>query len=72
MELQSVAELINDQTPMGKPGSRKPPLPKPEPTIKLRPALLSEERPSVTEVTTEFLEASEARAKATDTAPQNE
>jgi len=60
------------QQTWGKPGSRKPPLQKTEPTIKLRPALLSEEPPSVTEFTTEFLEASEARAKAPDTAPQNE
>src|SRR6266705_3137267 len=47
------------QQTWGKPISRKPPLPKSEPTIKLRPALLSEEHPSVTESTTEFLEASE-------------
>ncbi|HTF37750.1 MAG TPA: hypothetical protein VK651_05540 [Blastocatellia bacterium] len=60
------------QQTWGKPISRKPPLPEPDPTIKLRPALLSEEHPSVTEFTTEFLEASEARAKAPDTAPQNE
>ena len=60
------------QQTWGKPSSRKLPSPKPEPTIKLRPALLSEEHPSVTEFTTEFLEASEARAKAPDTAPQNE
>jgi hypothetical protein len=60
------------QQTWGKPKSRKPLLQKPEPTIKLRPALLSEEHPSVTEFTTEFLEASEAQAKAPDTAPQNE
>jgi len=60
------------QPRLGKPGSREPALPKPEPTIKLRPALLSEEHPSVTEFTTDFLEASEAQAKAPDTAPQNE
>jgi hypothetical protein len=60
------------QQTWSKPSSRKPPLPTPEQTIKLRPALLSEEHPSVTEFTTEFLEASEARAKAPDTAPQNE
>lgn len=58
----------------GKPRSRRPalPKPKPEPTNKLRPALLSEEQPSITEQTTEFLEASEARAKVRDTAPQPE
>ena len=55
-----------------KPGSRKPLLQKPEPTIKPRPALLSEEHPSVTEFTTEFLEAYEVKAKAADTAPQKE
>lgn len=52
--------------------SRRPPLPKPQPTIKLRSVLLPEEQPSITEQTTEFLEASEARAKVRDTAPQNE
>jgi hypothetical protein len=60
------------QQTWSKPSSRKPALPKPEPTMRLRPALLSEEQPSITEQTTEFLEASEARAKAPDTAPQNE
>lgn len=60
------------QQTWGKPSSRKPALPKPEPTIKLRPVLLPEEQPSITEQTTEFLEASEARAKVRDTAPQNE
>jgi len=60
------------QLTRSKPKSRKPLLQKPEPTIKVRPALLSEEHPSVTEFTTEFLEASEVQAKAPDTAPQNE
>lgn len=55
-----------------KPGSRKLAPPKPEATIKMRPELLSEEQPSITEQTTEFLEAAEARAKVRDTAPQNE
>lgn len=60
------------QTTWGKSSSRKPALPKPESTIKLQPALLSEEQPTITEHTTEFLEASEALAKPRDTAPQNE
>lgn len=60
------------QQTWSKPSSRKPALPKPEPTIKLRPVLLPEEQPSVTDQTTELLEASEARIKVRDTAPQNE
>jgi len=52
--------------------SRRPPLPKPQPTIKLRPVVLSEEQPSVTEQTTESLEETEARINVRDTAPQNE
>ena len=60
------------QQTWSKPSSRKPALPKVEPTIKLRPVLLPEEQPSVTEETTELLEASEARINVRDTAPQNE
>jgi hypothetical protein len=52
--------------------SRRPPLPKPQPTIKLRSVLLPEEQPSVTDQTTEFLEEIEARINVRDTAPQNE
>lgn len=52
--------------------SRRPPLPKPDTTNKLSPVLLSAEQPSITEQTTEFLEASEARINVRDTAPQNE
>jgi hypothetical protein len=55
-----------------KPSSRKPALPNSEPTIKLKPVLLPEEQPSVTDQTTELLEASEARINVRDTAPQNE
>jgi len=56
----------------GKPSQQEPALPEPEPTIKLRRALLSDEQPSITEQTTELLEASEARINVRDTAPQNE
>jgi len=52
--------------------SRRPPLPKPQSTIKLSPVLLPEEQPSVTEQTTGFLEASQAQINVRDTAPQNE
>lgn len=52
--------------------SRRPPLPKSEPTVKLRPLPLADEQPSVTEQTTEFLEEIDARIKVRDTAPQNE
>ena len=48
--------------------SRKPALKKPPLTIKLLP----DEQPSVTEQTTEFLQASEARVEARVTGPQNE
>jgi hypothetical protein len=47
-------------------------LPNPEPTIRLQPALMSEEQSSVTEQTTEFLERVEARVSVRDTAPQSE
>ena len=50
------------------PKTRKPALQKPASTIKL----LSDEQPSVTEQTTEFLQASEARVEARVTGPQNE
>ena len=56
----------------GNTSSRRRPLPMSEPTIKLRPVLLPEEQPTVTEQTTELLEASEARINVRDTAPQNE
>jgi hypothetical protein len=56
----------------GKPNSQERALPKSGPTIKLRPALLSDEQPSITEQTTELLEASEVRINVRDTAPQNE
>jgi hypothetical protein len=51
-----------------KPNSRKLALRKPASTIKL----LSDEQPGVTEQTTEFLQASEARAEVRVTGPQNE
>jgi hypothetical protein len=51
--------------------SRRP-APTPQSTIKLTPVLLAEEQPSVTEQTTEFLEASKARLIERDTAPQSE
>lgn len=60
------------QQTWSKPSSRKPALPRQESTIDLRPDLRAEQQSSVTEKTTEFLEASESRAKAPDTAPQNE
>ena len=50
------------------PKTRKPALQKPASTIKL----LSDEQPSVTEQTTEFLQASEARVEARVTGSQNE
>jgi hypothetical protein len=56
-----------------KPSSRKPKSSQSEATIKFAgPLLLAQEEPSVTERTTEFLEASEARIKIRDTAPQNQ
>ena len=56
----------------GKHRSSKLALPESEPTIKLKPALLPEQPSSVTEQTTELLEASAARIEVRDTAPQNE
>lgn len=55
----------------GNPRSKKPAA-RPETTIRLKPELLSEEQPAVTEHTTAFLESSEARIKVRDTAPHNE
>lgn len=53
--------------------SSKPSRPsKSEPTVKLEALLLSEEPSSITEQTTEFLEASRLRASARDTAPHPE
>jgi hypothetical protein len=60
------------QTMSGKTRSRRLPLPKPAPTIKLKPGLLPEEQPSVTEQTTEFLAASDAGILVRDTAPQHD
>jgi hypothetical protein len=54
------------------PKRRKPGLPNGEPAIKLKPALLAAEQPSITEKTTEFLEASQVQARVRDTAPQDE
>lgn len=47
-------------------------IPKSEPTIKLKPEALPEHTPSVTEQTTEFLEATKAPINVRDTASQSE
>ena len=60
------------QQTRGKPSPGKRVLPKSEATITLRPTLISDEQPSITEQTTELLEASEARTNVRDTAPQDE
>ncbi len=51
--------------------SRRRLLPQSDPTVKLAPALLPTEQPSVIEKTTEFLEGHEAPIKVHDTTPQN-
>jgi len=46
--------------------------PNSEPTVKLKPELLTELPPSVTDLTTELLDASESPIKVRDTAPRDE